>query len=333
MILSVTDVQDPRIAPFRFVRERDLVGRDGAFMAEGEVVLRQLLRQLGHGETDARPGLGHRLSALLLSEVQARRLADLITGLPDEVPVYVASQAIMDKVTGFPIHRGILALGVACPMPEAAALLDSLPARALVVGAVGLTNHDNMGGIFRNAAAFGAGAVLLDGASCDPLYRKAIRVSVGASLSVPFARVPNTLDMVDLLESRGFQVIALSPAGREPHPPAQGRSAVRDRGTGPAGRRAGPGAYGVHSHGGRFRQPERGHHLRHRPAPSGAGLSRRLRPQSWVVLSQFTWETPGWRDRLFTTWSSSSGWTAVLTSFATSSTIPSWVDAVTALTG
>ncbi len=215
MILSVTDAEDPRIAPFRFVRERDLVGRDGAFMAEGEVVLRQLLRQLGQGVTDARPGHGHRLSALLLSEVQAARLAELTAQLPDEVPVYVASQAIMDQVAGFPIHRGILALGAAGPRPEAAALLDALPPRALVVGAVGLTNHDNMGGIFRNAAAFGAGAVLLDGASCDPLYRKAIRVSVGASLTVPFARVPRVLDMVDLLEARGFQVIALSPAGRE----------------------------------------------------------------------------------------------------------------------
>lgn len=211
MILPVTDAEDDRIAAFRDVRERDLVGRDGGFMAEGEVVLRLLVRRLAHDGTTR----GHRLKALLLSEAQAQRLATLVTALPEDVPVYVAEQAVMDAVAGFPIHRGILALGEARMRLDPGALLDDFGPRALVVGAVGLTNHDNMGGIFRNAAAFGAGAVLLDTACCDPLYRKAIRVSVGASLTVPFARTATPLEMVELLQARGFEVIALSPAGRE----------------------------------------------------------------------------------------------------------------------
>ncbi|MCG5237033.1 TrmH family RNA methyltransferase [Xanthobacter oligotrophicus] len=209
MILPVAEADDPRIADFRDVRERDLVGRQGSFMAEGEVVLRLLVSRLGGADS-------HRLRALLLSEAQAMRLADVIAALPPDVPVYVAGQKVMDQVVGFPIHRGILALGAARPLPEPAALLDRLGERALVVAALGLTNHDNMGGIFRNAAAFGADAVLIDAASCDPLYRKAIRVSVGASLVVPFARVADGASAVDLLKARGFEVVALSPAGREP---------------------------------------------------------------------------------------------------------------------
>lgn len=212
MIVPVASADDARIAAFRDVRERDLVGRGGGFMAEGEVVLRLLSRHIAR--TGA-AGAGHRLEALLLSEPQAQRLADLLAALPPDLPAYVAPQAVMDAVAGFAIHRGILALGRAHPARDAGALLDALGPRALVVAALGIANHDNMGGIFRNAAAFGAGVVLIDRASCDPLYRKAIRVSVGASLTVPFARVADASALLDLLAARGFEAIALSPAGAE----------------------------------------------------------------------------------------------------------------------
>jgi tRNA G18 (ribose-2'-O)-methylase SpoU len=81
------------------------------------------------------------------------------------------------------------------------------------VGLSGIANHDNMGGIFRNAAAFGADAVLLDAACCDPLYRKAIRVSVGAALTVPFARLRPDQDLAQALAGAGLEVVALSPRG------------------------------------------------------------------------------------------------------------------------
>ena len=85
----------------------------------------------------------------------------------------------------------------------------------MVLALFGIANHDNMGGLFRNAAAFGAGAVLLGPGCCDPLYRKAIRVSVGAALTVPFARLGPDEDALDLLEAAGFEALALSPAGAE----------------------------------------------------------------------------------------------------------------------
>lgn len=202
MAQSIDDPDDPRIAAYRHVRERDLVGREGLFVAEGEVVLRVL----------ARSPLMTAVS-VLLAEKRVAGLAEITDTLPTDVPVYAAGQAVMDAIVGFPIHRGILALGRRCAVPSAAALLAALPARATVLVLCGIGNHDNMGGLFRNAAAFGVDAVLLDADCCDPLYRKAIRVSVGASLIMPFAQLGRDEDLVSLLEAAGFTALALSPRG------------------------------------------------------------------------------------------------------------------------
>ncbi len=153
---------------------------------------------------------------LLLAEKRIDSLGPLLAGLDDAIPVYAAGQAVMDGIVGFPLHRGILALGRRAPLPEAAVLLAGCPPGALVVVLCGIANHDNMGGLFRNAAAFGADALLLDAQCCDPLYRKAIRVSVGGCLSVPFARLAAGTDIPALLAAHGFTAIALSPAGATP---------------------------------------------------------------------------------------------------------------------
>ncbi|MBL8770291.1 MAG: RNA methyltransferase [Phenylobacterium sp.] len=202
-IVPIADPDDPRLEPYRAVRERDLVGRQGLFVAEGRVVLEKALA--------AHPD---RLGSVLVAEPRLPGLSDVLARVPEATPVYVAAQAAMDQVVGFPIHRGVLAVGRR-PQHDAAALLREAPARALAVGLVGIANHDNMGGVFRNAAAFGAAAVLLDSTCCDPLYRKAIRVSVGAALTTPFAAVGGADGMLDRFEAAGFEVLALSPAGRE----------------------------------------------------------------------------------------------------------------------
>src|SRR3954471_7279354 len=204
MVIPIFDPADPRLHPYRSVRERDLVGRAGRFIAEGEVVLRTLVTQSQFA-----------VESLCLVEVQARRLEGLVASLPPEVPTYVVPRAVLDGVAGFPIHRGILGIGRRGPEPAAAELLARLPQHALVVGLLGLANHDNVGGVFRNAAAFGADAVLLDETSCDPLYRKAIRVSVGAALITPFSRGGTAGDLVGALAEAGFEVVGLSPAGAE----------------------------------------------------------------------------------------------------------------------
>jgi tRNA G18 (ribose-2'-O)-methylase SpoU len=200
-LIPIDDPDDPRLADYRQVRERDLVGREGGFIAEGVVVLEKLVRAGRHP-----------LRSVLVAEKRVQALAPLLAGLPANVAVYAAGQAVMDAVVGFHIHRGVLAAGVRAE-PDLDGLLAGLPPRALVVGLAGIANHDNMGGLFRNAAAFGADAVLLDDDCCDPLYRKAIRVSVGAALTTPFARGGAAAGLAARLAAEGFEVLALSPQG------------------------------------------------------------------------------------------------------------------------
>ena len=154
--------------------------------------------------------------SLLIAQKRLSRLGPLIEAAPPGVPVYVAAQAVMDAIVGFPIHRGVLALGLRPPEPGAQTLLAALAPPALALVLLGVSNHDNMGGLFRNAAAFGAGAVVLDAACCDPLYRKAIRVSAGASLAVPFARLAAGEDPLATLAAAGFTALALTPRGQAP---------------------------------------------------------------------------------------------------------------------
>ncbi len=201
-IVPVSDPADPRIDAYRDIRERDLVGREGLFVAEGRVVLEKLVASSRFG-----------LQSLLVAVHRMPSLGGLVGALPDGVPVFAAEQAVVDAVAGFPLHRGLLGIGRRVDMPSADALLGRVAGAASILLLSGIANHDNMGGIFRNAAAFGAEAVLLDSDCCDPLYRKAIRVSVGATLLVPFARLMRGEDPLALLDRHGFAALALSPRG------------------------------------------------------------------------------------------------------------------------
>lgn len=203
--IHVNDPDDPRIAAFRDVKERDLTGRHGLFIAEGEVVLRVLASEASRCTP----------VSILIAEKRLEKLREVLELLPGDVRVHVASQAVLNAVAGFDLHRGVLALGRKPEPVEPGALLDSLPERAVAVVACGIGNHDNMGGLFRNAAAFGAGAVLLDQTCCDPFYRKAIRVSVGAVLRTPMATGLEAEAMIDLLQGRGFEVLALTPSAEQ----------------------------------------------------------------------------------------------------------------------
>jgi tRNA G18 (ribose-2'-O)-methylase SpoU len=207
-LIPIDDPNDPRVAAYRDIKERDLVGRQGLFIAEGETVLRAFVRDAPE-----------RVQSLLIDGKRADKLGEVFDGLPAGVPVYVVGQAVLDAIAGFHLHRGVLAVG-AKPQPlSAEALLaqatEKAGERAVVLVLMGIANHDNLGGIFRNAAAFGVDGVILDGDCCDPFYRKAIRVSIGATLSVPTAWLAPGEDVVALLERHGFQGLALSPSADE----------------------------------------------------------------------------------------------------------------------
>ena len=204
--VRIDDPADPRIAGYRDIRERDLIGRQGRFVAEGTVVLRLLV-------DSHRTNRGFAADSLLILENRLDGLSDILAGVPEGVPVYIASRQVMNAVAGFDIHRGVLALGKRRLVPTVEDLLATLPATALVVAACGIANHDNIGAIFRNAAAFGADAVLMDETCCDPLYRKALRVSVGSVLTLPYARQGSVEAMLSALAARDFEIWGLSPTG------------------------------------------------------------------------------------------------------------------------
>lgn len=200
-IVPTGSAEHPGLQPYTAMRERDLIGREGLFVAEGEVVLRVLV---------SRSRLAVR--SLLLEQRRVEAVKDVLAALPEDVPAYVVPQDVMDGVVGFSIHRGVLALG---ERGEPIAPAELARGATVLVALVGLTNHDNVGSIFRNAAAFGADGVLLDPSSCDPLYRKAIRVSAGAALVVPFARCASVEEMFEVLANANIEPIALTPRGEE----------------------------------------------------------------------------------------------------------------------
>jgi tRNA G18 (ribose-2'-O)-methylase SpoU len=200
-VVPISNVVDPRVAAYAGVRDRDLAGRDGVFVVESENVVRVLLARSRY-----------RVRSLLLEERRVGKLAGALAALDDDVPVYVMAQGSMDALVGFPIHRGVLAIADRGePLAPSALVRPEGP--RLLVGLLGLSNHDNVGGIFRSAAAFAVDGMLIDPTTCDPLYRKAVRVSVGGALVVPFARCASEAGLIDELFEAGYEVLALTPRG------------------------------------------------------------------------------------------------------------------------
>lgn len=188
--IEVDDPADERLADYVGLTDAALARRgDGVFLAEGVLVIRRLLESR------------YRVRSLLL----AANRVDAVAGVLDHVdaPVYVASQAVMDEVVGFPIHRGALAAVDRLPLPS---VTEVVAEARLVAVLEGINDSENMGSLFRNAAAFGVDAVLLSPDCCDPLYRRSVRVSLGHVLHVPFT----TLGSLDELD--GFETMALTPA-------------------------------------------------------------------------------------------------------------------------
>ncbi len=180
--IRITSLDDERVEVFRDVRDKDLRGRSRLFMAESEMVLRRLLRT------------PERLHSVLVSPHEYEKLEDVLVAADESwggLPVYVADIELMTQIAGFHIHRGVLAAGLRPCANELTldAALGPLRGREelKLVLAEGLTNVDNIGGLFRNAAGFGIDGIVLDPTCCDPLYRKAIRVSMGHVLSMPYA--------------------------------------------------------------------------------------------------------------------------------------------------
>jgi tRNA G18 (ribose-2'-O)-methylase SpoU len=190
---------DPRLTAYRTVRDGELVRSAGLFVAEGRHIVRRVVEE---GR--------YRVQSLLVNDAALRDLGSSLTRLDADVPVFVADAKELAEIAGYDVHRGCLALVFRPPSPS----VDSvIAAAAFLMVLEGVSNPDNVGGIFRNAAAFAAGGVLLSPTCCDPLYRKAIRTSMGATLQVPFATVADSdwPNVVARLSGAGFATVALTP--------------------------------------------------------------------------------------------------------------------------
>jgi tRNA G18 (ribose-2'-O)-methylase SpoU len=197
-LIEVSDAEDPRLQDY--VRLRDVELRKsmevdwGLFVAEGEKVIRRAV------------GTGHPVRSVLLTRRWLDSLADLLAGL--DAPVYVVSDVVMEGVTGFPVHRGALASMRRLP-PRPVGEVFAAARRVVVLE--DLIDHANVGAIFRCAAALGVEAVILSPRCADPLYRRAVKVSMGAVFAVPYARMTNWYGGLAELRAAGFELLALTP--------------------------------------------------------------------------------------------------------------------------
>jgi tRNA G18 (ribose-2'-O)-methylase SpoU len=184
--IEISEADDPRVAEYGRLKERWLNAEGGRFVAESERVVRRLIES----------GLG--VHSVLLT---APRLATLADALGGAFPVYLAPQELLDRIAGFHVHRGCLAVGA---RPGAGAIPAG--ARRLVV-LEDLTDVDNLGAIARHAAAFGADALVLSPRCADPFYRKAIRVSLGAVFTLPIVRLARWPDDLRAWRADGIELV------------------------------------------------------------------------------------------------------------------------------
>lgn len=206
------------LRPFRDLKDRE-VDRDGLFIAETMLVAEALL---------AIPGVGR---SVLCSSRMAERVMEMVAASRDPgVPVFVLPLEEMERIAGFHVHRGVLATGdraaLAAHQARALAAQRSLPGMRLALD--GICNIDNVGMLFRCAAAFGVKAVLLSAGCHDPLWRKSLRVSIGHALRIPWERTESLAQRLrELREQDGWTILgtSLSPAAEAIEsvcPPARG---------------------------------------------------------------------------------------------------------------
>ena len=204
MIVAIDDLDDPRLAPYRDVPDPELLRAHGVFVAEGRLVVRHLLAS-DRFET----------RSVLVSPPALDGLRDAVEQRP-ELQVYVMAADRLSALVGFNVHRGCLAIGARPPATPADAWWRETAPSGLVVAAERVGNADNLGALFRNALAFGAGGLLLSPGCCDPLYRKSIRVSMGAALRLPYAVDGEWPAALQMMRAGGARVLAMTP-----HPPAR----------------------------------------------------------------------------------------------------------------
>jgi tRNA G18 (ribose-2'-O)-methylase SpoU len=195
--VEVSDPDDPRLADYRHLRDvqlrQSLEAEHGLFLAEGEKVVRRAV------------AAGFPVRSFLMAAKWLDGLADVMEDV--DAPCYVVTEALAEQVTGFHVHRGALASLARVPLPTVAEVLDG--ARTVVV-CEDIVDHTNLGGIFRSAAALGVDGLLLAPRCTDPLYRRSVKVAMGAVFALPWTRLPDWYDALPQVAAHGFTTVALT---------------------------------------------------------------------------------------------------------------------------
>ena len=198
--VQVTQARDPRLADYVQLTDvhlrRSLESAHGLFIAEGEKVIRRAI------------AAGYPVRSLLVAADQLPGIADVAAGLPASVPLYVLPAEAAEQLTGYRVHRGALASLQRLPLPPPAEVLTG--ARRIVV-LEDIVDHANVGAVFRCAAALGFDAVLLAPRCADPLYRRAVKVSMGGVFAMPYSRLSDWHGGLAGLRAAGFRLLALTP--------------------------------------------------------------------------------------------------------------------------
>ena len=194
---TVEDPEDPRLADYREIRDAERRRLSGTFIAEGRLVVRRLL------DTGR-----YRARSVLVTPPALDALGAMLAAAG--VPVYLVRQDIVKAIVGIEFHHGCLAVGERGAEPAPEAVLAEARGKGVVV-LEDLGDASNVGAIFRNELAFGAGAAFLSPGTADPLYRKAIRVSAGAAVALPFARFADWPRDLGRLRDAGYTLLALTP--------------------------------------------------------------------------------------------------------------------------
>jgi len=202
-LVAVEDPADPLVADYAHLCRPHV--RQHLGVASGLVVLE------GRRAIEALLAGGRTPQSVLSSPEKAASLAPLLAELP--VPIFVAQRPVLDSLAGYPVHRGILGLARRWAPPDIRAVVER--ARCLVV-LEGVGDHENVGAIFRSAAALGAGGVLVGPGCADPLYRRAIRVSMGQTLRLPFTGASPWPSVLQELRAAGWLVVGLVPSADTP---------------------------------------------------------------------------------------------------------------------
>jgi tRNA G18 (ribose-2'-O)-methylase SpoU len=198
-IVRVDDIDDPRLAPFRSLKDRELARSGGRFIAEGEHVVRRLLES------------AVRCESLLLAQRRADEIAPLAA---PSVSVFVVPDDAVEKIVGFKFHSGVLACGLRVPSPTIDELASRWAERVTLVLCQDVGNAENLGGLIRIAAGLGADAMVLGERCADPYFRRSIRVSMGAVFSLPIVCSLDLLADIARLRTRwGVEVAATLVAG------------------------------------------------------------------------------------------------------------------------